>query len=42
MHNTAGLCILAFYESEEGQKEFAEWKRQQEEEKNGLERKSKD
>ena len=34
--------ILAFYESEEGQKEFAEWKRQQEVEKNGLERKSKD
>jgi len=29
--------ILAFYESEEGQQEFAEWKRQQEIEKNGLE-----
>ena len=25
--------ILAFYESEEGQKEFAEWKRQREVEK---------
>jgi lactate dehydrogenase-like 2-hydroxyacid dehydrogenase len=34
--------ILAFYESEEGQKEFAEWKRQQESEKNGVERKPKD
>ena len=34
--------ILTFYESEEGQKEFAEWKRQQEAEKNGLERESKD
>ena len=34
--------ILALYESEEGQKEFAEWKRQQETEKSGLERKSKD
>jgi len=33
---------LTFYESEEGQKEFAEWKRQQEAEKNGLERKSRD
>ena len=33
--------ILAFYESEEGQKEFAEWKRQQEAEKNGLERNTK-
>lgn len=30
--------ILAFYESEEGQREFAEWKRQQETEKNGVER----
>ena len=30
--------ILAFYESEEGQKEFAEWKQQQEAEKNGRER----
>ncbi|HHX36742.1 MAG TPA: hypothetical protein GX717_02030 [Clostridiaceae bacterium] len=30
--------ILAFYESEEGQREFAEWKRQQEVEKNGVER----
>ena len=29
--------ILAFYESEEGQKEFAEWKRQQEARKNVLE-----
>jgi len=34
--------ILAFYESEEGQKEFTEWKRQLETEKIGLERKSKD
>ncbi len=34
--------ILAFYESEEGQREFAEWKRQQEAEKNGVERKPKD
>jgi hypothetical protein len=34
--------ILAFYESEDGQKEFAEWKRQQEAEKNGVERKPKD
>ena len=34
--------ILAFYESEDGQKEFAEWKRQQEAEKNSLERNSKD
>ena len=25
--------ILAFYESEEGQREFAEWKRQQEDNK---------
>ena len=25
--------ILAFYESEEGQREFAEWKRQQEDKK---------
>lgn len=31
--------ILAFYESEEGQKEFAEWKRQQEAKNNGVERK---
>lgn len=30
--------ILAFYESEEGQREFAEWKRQQETGKNGVER----
>ena len=30
--------ILAFYESEEGQKEFAEWKHQQEAEKNSVER----
>lgn len=34
--------ILAFYESEDGQKEFAEWKRQQEAEKNGVEGKPKD
>ena len=34
--------ILAFYESEDGQKEFAEWKRQQEAEKVGVERKPKD
>ena len=34
--------ILAFYESEEGQKEFAEWKRQQDEEENGLERERKE
>jgi len=34
--------ILAFYESEDGQKEFAEWKRQKEAEKNGVEKKSKD
>lgn len=34
--------ILAFYESEEGQQEFAEWKRQREAEKNGVERKPKD
>lgn len=33
--------ILAFYECEEGQREFAEWKRQQEAEKNRVERKSK-
>jgi hypothetical protein len=31
--------ILALYESEEGQREFAEWKRQQEAEKSGVERK---
>jgi len=30
--------ILAFYESEEGQEEFAKWKRQQQTEKNGMER----
>ena len=34
--------ILAFYESEEGQREFAEWKRQREAEKNGVERNPKD
>ena len=34
--------ILAFYESEEGQKEFAEWKAQQEAEKVDVERKPKD
>ena len=34
--------ILAFYESEEGQKEFAEWKRQWGVEKNGVEEKMKD
>lgn len=28
--------ILAFYESEEGQKEFAEWKLQQQSEKDGV------
>ena len=28
--------ILAFYESEEGQREFAEWKRQQEENKDAF------
>jgi len=33
--------ILAFYESEEGQKEFAEWQAQQEAEKSGVERKPK-
>ena len=33
--------VLAFYESVEGQKEFAEWKCQQEAEKNGLTRKPK-
>lgn len=33
--------ILAFYESEEGQKEFAEWKAQRDAEKDGEERKSK-
>ena len=30
--------ILAFYESEEGQKEFAEWKAQRESEKNSVEK----
>ena len=34
--------ILAFYESEDGQKEFAEWKAQQEAEKGSVERKPKD
>ncbi|MDO4540842.1 MAG: hypothetical protein Q4B48_07080 [Syntrophomonadaceae bacterium] len=34
--------ILAFYESGEGQREFAEWKRQQEAEKSGVERKPRD
>ena len=34
--------ILTFYESEDGQKEFAEWKAQQEAEKSGVERKPKD
>lgn len=34
--------ILAFYESEEGQKEFAEWKRQQDAKKNHEPLKSKD
>ncbi len=34
--------ILDFYESEYGQKEFAEWKRQQEVEKNGIEKRLKD
>lgn len=34
--------ILAFYESEDGQREFAEWKRQQEAEKNGVGEKTKD
>lgn len=29
--------ILAFYESEEGQREFEEWKRQREVEKCGIE-----
>jgi hypothetical protein len=33
--------ILAYYESEEGQREFAEWKRQHEAEKNGVEREAK-
>jgi len=33
--------ILAFYESEEGQREFVEWKRLQEAEKDGVERKPK-
>jgi hypothetical protein len=31
--------ILAFYESEDGQREFTEWKRQQEAEKSGVEKK---
>ena len=34
--------ILAFYESKEGQKEFAEWKAQRETEKLGVEGKQKD
>lgn len=34
--------ILAFYESEDGQKEFAEWKAQREMEKNSVEMKPKD
>jgi len=34
--------ILAFFESEDGQKEFVEWKAQQEAEKSGVERNSKD
>ena len=34
--------ILAFYESEDGQREFAEWKAQQEAEKNGVEENPKD
>ena len=33
--------ILALYESEEGQKEFAEWKAQRETEKLGVEGKQK-
>ena len=33
--------ILAFYESEEGQREFAEWKRQQQAEKSDIESKGK-
>jgi hypothetical protein len=33
--------ILDFYDSEEGQREFAEWKRQQEAGKNSMENKSK-
>lgn len=31
--------ILEFYESEEGQKEFVEWKQQREVEKSGVEKK---
>lgn len=31
--------ILAFYESEEGQREFAEWKAKRDAKKNGVERK---
>ena len=34
--------ILTFYESEEGQREFAEWKAQQEAEKGSVERNPKD
>ena len=34
--------ILTFYESEEGQREFAEWKTQQEAEKGSVERKPED
>jgi hypothetical protein len=34
--------ILAFYDSEEGQREFAEWKRQRETEKSGVKRETKD
>lgn len=32
--------ILSFFESEEGQREFAEWKKQQESEKQRVEGKS--
>lgn len=34
--------ILAFYESEDGQREFAEWKRQQEAERDGEKEKPKE
>jgi len=34
--------IFAFYESEEGQKEFAEWKAQRDAEKNGVGKKQQD
>jgi len=34
--------ILALFESEDGQREFAEWKAQQEAEKGRVERKPKD